>query len=45
MENLKHIVIRNATIIDKESPYHKKKKDILIEDGFIKKNNKHLSNI
>ena len=37
MENLKHIVIRNATIIDKESPYHKKKKDILIEDGFIKK--------
>ncbi len=37
MENLKHIVIRNAIIIDKNSPYHKKKKDILIEDGVIKK--------
>ena len=43
MENLKHIVIRNATIIDKESPYHKKKKDILIEDGFIKKIDKNIS--
>ena len=43
MENLKHIVIRNATIIDKDSPYHKKKKDILIEDGCIKKIDKNIS--
>ena len=43
MENLKHIVIRNATIIDNNSPYHKKKRDILIEDGVIKKIDKKIS--
>ena len=37
MENMKHIILRNVKIIDPQSIHHKKKKDILIENGIIKK--------
>ena len=30
-------LIKSATIIDSSSPYHQQKKDILIQDGSIKK--------
>ena len=31
------LIIREAKIIDSQSPFHNKKADILIVDGFIKK--------
>lgn len=31
------MLIKNATVIDKESPFHNKKKDLLIENGVIVK--------
>ena len=34
---MKHIIIRNAKIIDPQSKYHGQKKDILIQDGIIEK--------
>tara|TARA_B110000444_G_scaffold123812_1_gene116385 strand:+ start:1877 stop:3166 length:1290 start_codon:yes stop_codon:yes gene_type:complete len=37
MENIKHILIRNAKIIDSNSKYNGQKKDVLIIDGVIKK--------
>jgi len=37
MESLKHIIIRNAKIVDSKSKYNGQKKDILIVDGIIKK--------
>ena len=37
MENLKYIILRNVKIIDSQSKYHNQKKDILIENGIIKK--------
>ena len=38
------IIIREAKIIDAESPFHNKTMDILIVDGFIKKIGKSLPN-
>jgi dihydroorotase len=37
MENIKHILIRNAKIIDSNSEYNGQIKDVLIIDGVIKK--------
>ena len=34
---MKHIILRNVKIIDPQSIHHNKKKDILIENGIIKK--------
>lgn len=39
------IIIREAKIIDAESPFHNKTMDILIVDGFIKKIEKSLPNL
>ena len=37
MENIKYIILREVRIIDTQSKYHNQKKDILIENGTIKK--------
>ncbi|MGF7231788.1 dihydroorotase [Arachidicoccus sp.] len=38
-----NVLLRNVTIIDDSSPYHLKKKDILIENGIIQTIGEHLS--
>ena len=42
MENLKYAVLRNVKIIDSTSKYHNQKKDVLIQDGVIKKIDKKI---
>lgn len=37
MEKMKKILLKKATIIAKKSPFHLQKKDMLIENGIIKK--------
>nr|WP_294935554.1 dihydroorotase [uncultured Flavobacterium sp.] len=39
-----NVILKNTTIIDKESPFHNQKADILIIDGIIKTIGQNLSN-
>jgi len=43
MENMKHIILRNVKIIDSQSIHNNQKKDILIENGIIKKIEKNIN--
>ena len=42
MENVKHIILRNVKIIDSNSKYNGKIKDVLIIDGVIEKIEKRI---